>query len=33
MNSLILGLAGVMTVFAILGIYLLIEENKNNGQK
>jgi hypothetical protein len=26
MNSLILGLAGVMVVFAILGIYLLIEE-------
>jgi hypothetical protein len=33
MNSLILGLAGVMVVFTILGIYLLIEENKNNGQK
>jgi hypothetical protein len=33
MNSLILGLAGVMAVFAILGIYLLIEENKKDGQE
>ena len=33
MNSLILGLAGVMVVFTILGVYLLIGENKNNGQE
>jgi hypothetical protein len=33
MKSLILGLTGVMIVFAILGAYLLIEEMKNNGKK
>jgi len=33
MKSLIIGLTGVMIVFAVLGIHLLIEEIKNNGKK
>jgi hypothetical protein len=33
MKSLILGLTGVMIVFAILGAYLLIDEIKKNGKK
>jgi len=33
MKSLILGLTGVMIVFAILGAYLLIDEIKKSGKE
>jgi hypothetical protein len=33
MNSFVLGLTGVMLVFAILGLYLFIEEIRDNDKK